>query len=46
MDDDKDEADFQFFIVFLEVVDAVSMDLIDIGRHFSRGIIDDNDGKY
>ena len=46
VDDDKDEADFQFFIAFLEVVDAVNMDLIDIGRHFSRGIIVDNDGKY
>ena len=46
VDDDKDEADIQFFIVFLEVVDAVNMDLIDIGRTFSRGIIVDNDGKY
>ena len=46
MDDDKDEADIQFFIAFLEVVDAVNMDLIDIGRTFSRGIIVDNDGKY
>ena len=46
VDDDKDEADIQFFIAFLEVVDAVNMDLIDIGRTFSRGIIVDNDGKY
>ena len=46
VDDDKDEADIQFFIVFLEVVDAVNMDLIDIGRTFSKGIIVDNDGKY
>ena len=46
VDDDKDEADIQFFIAFLEVVDAVNIDLIDIGRTFSRGIIVDNDGKY
>ena len=46
VDDDKDEADIQFFIASLEVVDAVNMDLIDIGRTFSRGIIVDNDGKY
>ena len=46
VDDDKDEADIQFFIVALEIVDAVNMDLIDIGRTFSRGIIVDNDGKY
>ena len=46
VDDDKDEADIQFFIAFLEVADAVNMDLIDIGRTFSRGIIVDNDGKY
>ena len=46
VDDDKDEADIQFFIAFLEVVDAVNMDLIDIGRTFSRGIIVDNDGKW
>ena len=46
VDDDKDEADIQFFIASLEVVDAVNMDLIDIGRTFSRGIIVDNDGKW
>ena len=46
VDDDKDEADIQFFIAFLEVVDAVNMDQINIGRAFSRGIIVDNDGKY
>ena len=46
VDDDKDEADIQFFIAFLEVVDAVNMDMIDIGRNFSRGIIVDSDGKY
>ena len=46
VDDVIDEADNQFFIVFLEVVDAVNMDLVDIGRTFSRVIIVDNDGKY
>ena len=46
VDDDKDEGDIQFFIAFLEAVDAVNMDMIDIGRNFSRGIIVDNDGKY
>ena len=45
VDDDKDEADIQFFIVFLEIVDAVNMDLINIGRAFSSCIIVDNDGK-
>ena len=46
VDDDKDEAYRQFFIAVLEIVDAVNMDLIDVGRTFSRGIIVDNDGKY
>ena len=46
VDDVIDEADNQFFIVFLEVVDAVNMDLVDIGRTLSRGTIVDNDGKY
>ena len=46
VDDDKDEAYRQFFIATLEIVDAVNMDLINIGRAFTRGIIVDNDGKY
>ena len=46
MDDDKDEADIQYFIVTLEIIDAVNMDLINIGRVTSRGIIVDDDGKY
>ena len=46
VDDDKNEADIQFFIVFLEVTDAVNMDIIDIGRTSSRCKIVDNDGKY
>ena len=46
VDDDKDEAYRQFFIATLEIVDAVNMDLINIGRAFSRAIIVDNDGKY
>ena len=46
MDDDKDEACHQFFIVTLEIVTAVNKSLVHIGRHFSRGIIVDNDGKY
>ena len=44
VDDDKDEADVQFFIVFFEIVDAVNMDLIDIGRNFTTCIILDDDG--
>ena len=46
VDDDIDEAYRQFFIATLEIVDAVNMDLIDVGRTFSRAIIVDNDGKY
>ena len=44
IDDDKDEASLQFFIVALEIVDAINMDLINIGRATTMGIIVDNEG--
>jgi hypothetical protein len=44
-DDDVNEAHVQTFIVFLEIVDAVSLDLITITRSNSICVIIDNDGK-
>ena len=44
VDDDKDEASLQFFIVALEIVDAINIDLINMGRATTRGIIVDNEG--
>jgi hypothetical protein len=44
-DDDVNEAREQTFIVFLEIVDAVSLDLLTITRSNSTCVIVDNDGK-
>jgi hypothetical protein len=44
-DDDVNEAREQTFIVFLEIVDAVSLDLLTITRSNSPCVIVDNDGK-
>ena len=46
VDDDKDEANIQYFIVTLEIVDAINLNLISIGHAFTRGIIVDNDSEY
>ena len=46
VDDDKDEANIQYFIVALEIVDAVNMDLIHIDRASSQCVIIDDDGWY
>ena len=45
VDDEINEADHQYFIVFLEIIGAVNFDLIEIGRNVSTCIIIDNDGE-
>ncbi len=45
-DDNVDEADDQFFIVHLVVVNATNRNLIVIERAASNCIIVDNDRKY
>ena len=45
VDDDKDEAQEQVFIILLEVLEAVNFDLITITRNTSFGRIIDNDGE-
>ena len=44
-DDTKDEADNQFFIVYLELVDAINPDTIMIEQEWATIIIIDDDGK-
>ena len=44
-DDTKDEADNQFFIVYLELVDAINPSTINIERDTATIIIVDNDSK-
>ena len=44
-DDTKDEADNQFFIAYLELVDAINPDTIVISREWATIIIVDNDSK-
>lgn len=44
-DDEVDEAHHQYFIVLLELIDAVNRDLITITRQASIGDIVDNDGQ-
>ena len=45
-DDDVDEADDQFFIAQLVLVDSISRNLITIARDASMCIIVDNDREY
>ena len=45
VDDEIDEAQEQVFIILLEVLDAVNLDLIKITRGVSTGRIIDNDGE-
>ena len=45
IDDEIDEAHEQVFIILLEVLDAVNIDLITITRSTSFGRIIDNDGE-
>jgi hypothetical protein len=45
-DDDVNEACKQTFIVFLEVADSVTSNLITITRTNSTCVIIDNDGEY
>jgi len=45
VDDEIDEAEEQFFIVYLEIIEAVEPNLITITRANSTCIIVDNDGK-
>ena len=44
-DDSKDEADHQFFIAYLEILDAMNPDKIHITREWATIIIVDDDGK-
>ena len=44
MDDELNERGEQFFIVRLEVIDAVNSDAIDIDRDVATVVIGDNDG--
>ena len=44
-DDAKDEADNQFFVVYIELVDAINPDTIVIEREWATIIIVDNDSK-
>ena len=44
-DDTKDEAFYQFFIAYLEIVHAINPDTIVIGREWATIIIVDNDSK-
>lgn len=43
IDDEKDEADSQFFVVYLELLDAVNLDQITVARVVSNCNILDND---
>lgn len=43
IDDEKDEADSQFFVVYLELLDAVNLDQITVTRVVSNCNILDND---
>ena len=45
VDDDVDEATQQFFVVHLEIVNAVNLSLISLSRTFSTCIVVDNDSK-
>lgn len=45
VDDETNEALRQYFIILLEVKQAVNLDLITIARNSSIGIIIDNDGE-
>ena len=44
-DDTKDEAENQFFIAYIELVDATNSDTIVIEREWAIVIIVDNDSK-
>lgn len=44
-DDEIDEAEVQFFIVFLEILEAVNFDLITVSRANATCVIVDNDGE-
>ena len=45
VDDEIDEAQEQFFIIVLEVLEAVNFDLLRITRNISVGTIVDNEGE-
>lgn len=44
-DDEVDEAEMQYFIAYLEILDAVNFDLINIAREVTYCSIIDNDGE-
>lgn len=45
VDDEVNEAE-QYFVAYLEILDAVNYDLINIGRNITFCAIVDNDGEF
>ena len=44
-DDEVDEAQEQRFVAYLEILDAVDLNLVEIGNDTAICIIEDNDGR-